>query len=739
MCASHFGPSKLLLLVLVGALLIPWGSLSAAAVTVTDAPTWAADLPYVPGEVIIGWQPEGLERPAPGRPTLNEERDDPAWQQAVRELVAATGLAVLDLHPTYGTARLAVPPGREQAEIGRLAALPWVKFAELNHLAHAAGYPDDPYIGDQWNLRRVGAAAAWDVTTGSLSIVVALVDSGVDLGHPEFTGRLLPGYDYVNWDSTPNDDYGHGTHVAGVLAAAADNGVGVAGLAPKVKLLPLKVLDATGAGSYWDIATAIQRAADSSAQVINLSLGGFADDTILRDAVNYALQRNCLVVAAAGNCAQGGAQCGYRVNPLFYPAAYPGVVAVAATDHYDNRAPYSGYHSYVALAAPGGLVDDQIWSTIPGGYGFKYGTSMATALASAAATLVWTLAPTAPYTQIADILKNTADKVGSEPYIGGRNDYFGYGRLNVARAVRWAYPPTLNQITDTQYFLLGAPVTQQRIRLPLINPSEQSVSWQATVIEGNSWLSVSPTAGTATFSAPAALTLQAGPATLTPGHYDGVVQVQTTSPQPSSFNIYALLQVKSGLHRIYAPLLLNQSLSAGWLDPPAGSQPLNLTNNGARQLFLPFPFRFYDLTYNDLWVSDNGFVSFERSYVGPAYSSGACPPTAAGPNNAIYVLWEDLNPGLGGQVYAHQPDSQRYVITWSQVPRGDGTNPQSFQLVLQRDGRLLLQYRILQTPIRGAIGVENFDGTLGEQIVCGGSGRPIGSGDAVLLQPSVPW
>jgi thermitase len=689
--------------------------------------------------VLIGWLPESAEVLITNPPTLDEERADPVWQQAARELAARTGLAVLDLHPAYGTARLAVIPGQERAEIGRLAALPGVKYAGLNHLAHAAGYPNDPFIGDQWNLRRVGAPAAWDVTTGSLSIVVAVVDSGVDLSHPEFAGRLLPGYDYVNWDSTPNDDYGHGTHVAGILAAAANNAAGIAGLAPTVKLLPLKVLDATGAGSYWDIATAVRRAADSSAQVINLSLGGFADDTVLRDAVNYALQRNCLVVAAAGNCAQGGNQCGNQVNPLFYPAAYPGVVAVAATDHYDNWAAYSGYRSYVALAAPGGLVTDQIWSTIPGGYGFKYGTSMAAALTSGAAVLAWTLAPAASYAQIADILKNTADKVGPYPYTGGRNDYFGYGRLNVARAVRWAYPPSLRPIADPQYFLLGAPVSQQRVRLPLTNPSDQPVTWQATVIEGTSWLSVSPTEGTATFTVPGALTLQAGPTALAPGHYDGVVRVRVTAPQPASFNIYALLQVKSSLRRIYAPLLLNQSLATAWIDPLTGGQPLNLTNNDARQLFLPFPVHFYGLTYNDLWVSDNGFVSFEQPYIGPNYGSGSCPPTAAGPNDAIYVLWDDLNPGLGGQVYAQQPDSQRYVITWYQVSRGDGTNPQSFQLVLLRDGRLLLQYRMLQTPIRGTIAIENFDGTLGQQIVCHGSGRPLGSGDAVLLQPDVPW
>ncbi len=181
-----------------------------------------------------------------------------------------TGLPVLDTRPEYGTARLAVPAGREQDEIARLSEMPWVEYAELNYIAWAAAapqgealYPNDPYIGDQWNMRRIGAPEAWAVTFGSSSIVVAVVDSGVDLAHPEFAGQfhdpLLPGYDYVNNDNVPSDDTAnsHGTHVTGILAAAANNGIGVAGLAPKVKILPLKVLDSTGSGTYDNIAAGI--------------------------------------------------------------------------------------------------------------------------------------------------------------------------------------------------------------------------------------------------------------------------------------------------------------------------------------------------------------------------------------------------------------------------------------------------------------------------------------------------
>ena len=347
----------------------------------------AGELPYVPGEIVVGWQPDAQIQAQSRANRLDVDRTSIEWQQAVESLSARTGLLVLDAQPEYGMGRLAVTAGLEQVEIARLSALPWVRYAELNYLAHAAGYPNDPYIGNQWHMRRVAVPAAWDLTFGSYSIVVAVIDSGIDRNHPEFAGRLAPGYDYVNGDFDPSDDYGHGTHVTGIIAAAANNGVGVAGLAANVRILPLKALDSQGAGTYANIGLAIRRAADNNAQVINLSLGGLYPSADLSDAIDYAISRNALVVAAAGNCAQGGAECGGSFNPDYYPAAYPHVLAVSATDHYDNWASYSGYKSYVGMAAPGGVGWDQIMSTVPGGYGSKYGTSMATSLVSAAAAL----------------------------------------------------------------------------------------------------------------------------------------------------------------------------------------------------------------------------------------------------------------------------------------------------------------------------------------------------------------
>jgi thermitase len=668
---------------------------------------------------------------------------------------------VADLQPEYGTALLNVPAGEEAAEIARLRNLPGVMYAELNYIVHAAAdaaYPDDPAFGEQWHMRRVYAPEAWAVTYGSSTLVVAVLDSGVDRNHPEFYRQfhdpLLPGWDYINGDSNPNDDYGHGTHVTGLIAAATNNRLGVAGLAQNIKILPLKVLDASGAGDFYTVANAIRRAADFSAQVVNLSLGGlvqYPEQQTLQSAVDYALARNALVVAAAGNCAQGGAGCGYP-NPMFYPAACDGVLAVAASDHFDNWAPYSNYKPYVSLAAPGGLTDDALLSTVPGGgYGFKYGTSMATALVTGAAALVWTLQPAASYQQVAGILKDTADKVGANPltgqplsYVNGRNDYFGYGRLNVGQAVRRAYPPTLIPITEVQTFVLGGSETQQTRLLALTNPGGQSVQWRATVVRGGVWLNVAPSNGSAAYGNPGVLTLQASSALLGPGLYFGTVRVE---PQPgstgfTSFDIEVQLHVSSVLRRAFLPVAARDWAAPEWFDPlsdPA-RQALGLTNDEVRQLRLPFPVTVYGVAQTRIGVSDNGLVLLGQPRVYQMNPPAGCLQTAAAPNDAIYALALDWRPDLGGQeVYVHQPDADTYVVTWSQIRRAGNPTPQTFQLVFRRNGQITASYQAVEAASPGIIGVENWDGTVAQQIRCEGKGRIVRSGDSVSFDPVLPW
>lgn len=196
-----------------------------------------------------------------------------------------------------------------------------VEYVEPDYARRAlAVYPNDSLFGQQWALARLKLPQAWEATLGSREMVVAVVDSGVDAGHEDLAGRLLPGYDFVNDDAFPEDGVGHGTFVAGIIGALTDNGIGMAGVAWEVTLLPVQVLDSNGYGYDSDIAAGIIFAADQGARVINLSLGGAEYSQTLAEAVAYAEGKGVVVVAAAGN--DGG--------PVIYPAAIPEVVAVGA-------------------------------------------------------------------------------------------------------------------------------------------------------------------------------------------------------------------------------------------------------------------------------------------------------------------------------------------------------------------------------------------------------------------------
>lgn len=750
--ATGSAPLWLALILFIG---LAWW-LPPPAYSQAEPPGETARARYAPGEIVLAWQPGNGPVPLAARP-LTVDRLGPEGRQAAAIVAGLTGLAVLDARPAYGFARLAVTPGREQAEIERLRRLPWVAFAEPNYILRAATdarYPTDPNFGLQWNMRRVAAPGAWAVTQGSTSIVVAVIDSGLDLTHPEFPAwRVLEGWDYVRDDASPDDENGHGTHVTGLLAATTDNGQGISGLAPYVVIRPLKVLDQNGAGFVYDIASALYEAIgyfQPSAKIINLSLGALEDSDLLRGAVSNAVTQGALVVAAAGNCAQAVSECNFAANPNFYPAAYNGVVAVAASDHYDNWAPYSGYKPYISIAAPGGSANDAIWSTTRGGYGFLYGTSLAAPLVSAAAALVWTVEPAANAQDVANFLKSTAEKVGTNPftgqaipYVNGRNDYFGYGRLNVAKAVRWAFPPSLQPITARPTFLLGGPLTQSTRRLTIRNPSDQAVTWQATVSDGADWLSVTPAVGSASYSAAGGLTLQAASAALEPGAYTAMVRVQPLYPGwLSGFDIPVALRVDEGMGVVFLPGVLNRRDGPDWYDPFAPGAPaptaLAVAGDGLATQSLPFPLSFFGGSYSQLRVSENGLVivGFTSNTSLPA--PRGCLPSAAAPNNAIYALAADWQLSLGGAVYVHQPDPDTYVITWHQMRRTADAPPDTFQLVFRRSGRITAHYLTIASGLPAIVGVENFDGTYAQQIACNDSGA-VSSGAVVALEPVLPW
>jgi thermitase len=331
------------------------------------------------------------------------------------------------------------------AELAALARLPQVDVAEPDGIALAAWVPNDIYYGVQWGLPMVGAPAAWETTRGNPSVMIAVIDSGVDYFHPDLPADLWLGWDYVDGNQFPYDEYGHGTHVTGIAVAITGNSAGVAGLCPDCSALVVRVLDASGLGTWSGVADGITYAVDAAGPlsdhlVINLSLGGSAtggEQAIVAQAVDYASAQGALVVAAAGNHGPS--------EPMF-PASLPGVIAVSATDGYDRPTtmPTSTFYSqYGDLGAPGGFVFSTVplWVTGTGPYGeppyYRYmsGTSMASPFVAAAAGLVWSAHPTLSATEVTQTLLSNA----TVPT--GWDSRYGVGRLNVARAVN---PPVLS-------------------------------------------------------------------------------------------------------------------------------------------------------------------------------------------------------------------------------------------------------------------------------------------------------
>ena len=220
--------------------------------------------------------------------------------------------------------------------------------------------PNDPVLTQQWALRDIHAYEAWDITTGG-DVTIALLDTGVSPSHPDLKSKLLRGRDLYNNDDDPSDDEGHGTYTAGVAAASSDNGTGIAGICWGCKILPVKVLGSRGQGDDATIAAGIRWAVDQGVRIISMSLGGPDDTDVMRDAVAYAHDHNVLIIAASGNGQAEG-------NLPNYPAAYPSVLAVSATNSTDGVTGFSTTGSFVDIAAPGVGLWSTIWTPRRGRY-----------------------------------------------------------------------------------------------------------------------------------------------------------------------------------------------------------------------------------------------------------------------------------------------------------------------------------------------------------------------------------
>lgn len=330
---------------------------------------------FIPGELVV------------------DVKDDLSDAQ-IQELGNEYHLALRDNSPGVkddGNVAIAtVDPSRMADLIARLSADPRVEGAEQESIARAYFTPNDPKYAEQWHMKRAGAEKAWDYACGT-GVTVAVVDTGIacydEAGFMKGTDlkgtTCVGGYNFVGKNEIAADDQGHGTHVAGTIAQTTNNGVGVAGLAHCAKLMPVKVLSKGGWGTMADVAEGIRWAADHGAQVINLSLGSSAKSKVVENAVTHAYKKGVVVVAAAGNSGKA----------VGYPAAYPGAIAVSATDKNDTIAWFSSRGPEVAIGAPGvGVTQQTICEAGKNKceqWGVFNGTSMASPhVAGAAAILV---------------------------------------------------------------------------------------------------------------------------------------------------------------------------------------------------------------------------------------------------------------------------------------------------------------------------------------------------------------
>ena len=281
----------------------------------------------------------------------------------------------------------------------------------------------DAELDAAWGVSRIGAGTVHDGGNKGEGVKVAIVDTGIDCTHPELDGNCMGGVDFVNNDNDPSDDHGHGTHVAGTVAAE-DDGNGVVGVAPKVSLYGLKVLNARGGGYWSDIIAAIEWAADNGIQVTNNSYGsGVHPGTIVEAAFDRAYAQGVLHIAAAGN----SGSCAGTENNVGYPARFASVVAVATTDALDGRACFSSTGPGVEIAAPGVGINS---SRIGGGYVRLSGTSMASPHVVGVAALV-IASGVDSNEDVRQQLANTADDLGA----AGRDTHFGYGLVDPNAAV----------------------------------------------------------------------------------------------------------------------------------------------------------------------------------------------------------------------------------------------------------------------------------------------------------------
>ena len=728
-----------------------------AVLAQTEAVSAESGAAFVPGEILVGLRGDALGAAA-------------ALEQFGAETIATFGAADAGVAGYV----LRVEPGTELAAAAALTQHPAVAYAEPNWIVRAADAEanaaaeavaaetpvrvNDPlYRTWQWHLPRVHASRGWALSgavfaqeEAAAGIRVAVIDSGVDMNHPDLTKNVdvYAGKSYVDDSPTLDDSCGHGTHVIGLIAATTNNGRGVAGTALNATAVPFKTLrwvaDSGCIGDLFDVVQAVYDAAGASYDIINLSLELTVSSPALEAAVNYAQSRGALLIAAAGNS-----------SPVKYPAAYPAVMAIAATGYLDTRAYYSAVGSQIELAAPGGDGIRGLYSTWPqaaafncvssyqnidgGAYCEAFGTSMAAGVATGAAALLWSARPDFTAAQVRYILTESARP------IPGSAAEVGRGLLDVERALRYAVRSRLGvspAALSYRLFSGAAPFTQE---LALTNPSLEPMRWSITRTQQIEWLSPNqPISGTVRYGQPVRAGLTISPTHLMSGTVAGSFWVEgerldgsrVLIPVDARLSIYA----PAAGNDVYLPSVANAAQQGSgwplvdfrWEWPDAGGRKVHfLTDNSSIGITLPLTITVGGASYVDAHVYSDGYVALPAA-ARIERSNNECLPLVAASGPVVYGWWANLNAGASGaRVSSFQAGPDRFVVEYLNVPSAPGQPAYtvSFQIVLYADGRIGLNYLHAPdgAPPRMTAGIQTQDGRYFNQLACVTSSTEIGS------------
>lgn len=537
---------------------------------------------FVPGDILLKFRTDKID----------------AEQQATARAVTA-GLIQLDsLPPGVKLMHVSLPaqaqalqhepdhtkiglPGSEENAlkaltldtVRRLSMHPEVEYAEPNFLRQATRVPNDPNFPVQWHYRLINLPDAWDITTGSDQVIVAVIDTGVLVNHPDLNARFVAGFDFISNPVTANDGDGidanandagddsrkqsstfHGTHVAGTIGAVTNNGTGVAGVTWQTRIMPLRVLG-VGGGTGADIAQAIRYAAGLSnssgrlparrANVINMSFGGRGMDQTEQNAILAARNQGVIIVAAAGNNNSGG---------FFSPASLDGVISVAAVDLNSQKAPYSNFGPKIDVAAPGGDTSadlngdrrpDGILSTLGTDagtftYAFYQGTSMAAPHVSGIIALMLAVNPDLTPTDIDQVLEGTHPRtrrrITRDLGVPGRDDIFGHGLIDATAAVAAAReipggsgPTSSGSTLTASTGALNFDNFLSSLSFEVTNAGIETLTI-SSISDNVPWLTLTPTSGTA----PLRVTATVDRIGLTPGPYMGTLTIASNATQGNS-------------------------------------------------------------------------------------------------------------------------------------------------------------------------------------------------------------